>query len=141
MARKASSLSYRSSLARMKNSSLPGVGAPLLKEAGFETSAWDDSGHLLVVEAFDQEGCGRNSVGMTCSKESSFTRLTFKAWRCFGVGPVLRVLLNNFTRSLDTPGSDAESFEGAQRGKSSKVAGGGGSRGLLLSSWRAAGVE
>lgn len=73
MARKASSLSCRSSLARMKKSSLLGACAPLLKETGFGTSAWADSEDPLVVGAFDQDGCGRNSVGTTCSKKSSFT--------------------------------------------------------------------
>ncbi len=82
-----------------------------------------------------------NPVGTTCSIESSSSRLKFKAWRCFGVGPVLRVLLNSWTRSLDVPSRGTECFEGLQRGKSRGVAGGGGSRGSLLSSLRAARVE
>ena len=141
MARKASSLSCRSSLTRTKNSSFPGAGAPLLNEFDLDNAAWVDSEDSLAAGPFNQEVCGMKSVGTTCSKESSVARLTFKAWRCFVVGPVLRVLLNRLTRSFDTPSSGAERVEGSQRGNSRGVAGGGGSRDSLLSYWRAAGVE
>ena len=141
MARKASSLSNRSSLTRMKNSCLPGADAPLLNDPGCGVSACKDPGHSFSEGSLDQDGCGMNSVGTTCSKGSSFARWTFKAWRCFGVGPVLRVVLYSLTRSLDTSRSRLESFGGTQRGKSRGVAGGGGSRGLLLSFCRAAEVK
>ena len=142
MARKASSLSCRSSLTRTKKTSLPGTGPPLLNESGLDTVAttWDDSVVSDVAESFDQEECGMKSLGTTCSMESSFVRPTPKAWSCFAVGPVLRVLLNSLARSFDAPSSGTEIFEGMQQGKSRGVAGGGGSRGPFLS-WRVAGAK
>ncbi len=55
MVRKASSLSCNSSLTRMKKSSLPGAGAPLLNKAGFESAAGGGSDDSIVGEALDQE--------------------------------------------------------------------------------------
>ena len=140
MARNPSSLSYKSSLARTKKSSLVGAGTPLLNETDFGNAGSRDSEELFAVGSSDQDEFGIKAAGTTCSNGSPLTRLTFRARRCCTVGPVLRVLLNSFTKSYDTP-RDPGSFEGSHCGKSRGVAGGGGSRGPSSLTWLAAGVQ
>ena len=71
------------------------------------------------------------SVGIISSSGTSSVRVTFKASMCFVSGPVLRIFVKVFRRPQSSSRSGLSTRFGLQQGKSSGVAGGGGSLGLL----------
>ena len=138
MARKASSLSYDNSLTSSKNFPRPGIGAPLL-------SFWDCDGSIetpselssVSGSCFQDTGVIQ-SVGIISSSGTPSVRVTFKASMCFVPGPVLRMFVKVFRRLQLSSRSGLSTCLGLQQGKSSGVAGGGGSLGLSWSFLNAA---
>ncbi len=75
---------------------------------------------------------------MISSSGTSSVRVTFKASMCFAPGPVLRIFVKVFRRLQLSSRSGPSTRLGLQQGKSSGVAGGGGSLGLSWSFLNAA---
>ena len=138
MARKASSLSYDNSLTNSKNFPREGIGAPLLSLSDCDGSIETSLEISSVSGPCFQDNGGIQSVGIISSSGTSSVRVTFKASMCFAPGPVLRIFVKVFRRLQLSSTSGLSAGLGLQQGKSSGVAGGGGSLGLSWSFLNAA---